>query len=592
VHTPDRRSPTPNVTSVTGTGAPPPQTPPAGLLDDALRALEPTFRLDNLVALSSDRALYQGWDRLLKRNVSIRVHLAAAAPGRAWFMRETETLAQLDHPAIRHVYAAGEVASFAYRTANWIEGESLADALRRGPRPIPQCMSLIRDLLAALEHAHARGIIMRRIVPSTLMINSGGQGVITDLRYSNWCLPYLPPMQSDDASAAYMAPEVRAGEAGEPASDVYSVTANIYAALTGHAPDPDPARIVPPRQLRHAIPGAVERVIMRALSQVPKGRYYTATEMLEDFVSDAGTFQVLAAAPTVTESGFERRLRRALGDDYELLEEIGTGGFGRVYRARDLALERDVAIKVLHPALTADPGVVERFRREAQLAARLRHPNIVSVLDIMGRAGLIWYTMEYVPGSNLAQVIQRHGTFSLDQTERLLNEALSALEHAHGVGLIHRDLKPENMLIEPDGRLRITDFGLALALRGGARFGGATSRSGTPQFAAPEQLLGERVDQRADLYSLAAVGYFALLGRPPFSGKTPEQILAKQTTDDVPPLAAERRDVPRELEDVLRRALRSDPAERFHSAGAFHAAVKGVFGGFLRRLAALFRPES
>ncbi len=309
-------------------------------------------------------------------------------------------------------------------------------------------------------------------------------------------------------------------------------------------------------------------------------------------MSDAGTFQVLAAAPTVTESGFERRLRRALGDDYELLEEIGAGGFGRVYRARDLALERDVAIKVLHPALTADPGVVERFRREAQLAARLRHPNIVSVLDIMGRAGLTWYTMEFVPGSNLAQVVQRHGTFSLEQTERLLNETLSALEHAHGVGLIHRDLKPENMLIEPDGRLRITDFGLAIALRGGARFGGATSRSGTPQFAAPEQLLGERVDQRADLYSLAAVAYFALLGRPPFSGKTPEQILAKQTTDDLPPLSAERRDVPRELEDVLRRALRSDPAERFHSAGAFQAAVKGVFGGFLRRLAALFRPES
>ena len=568
------------------------QTPPAGLLDDALRALEPTFRLDQLVALSSDRALYHAWDRVLKRPVSIRVHLAAEAPGRAWFMRETETLAQLDHPAIRHVYAAGEIASFGYRTANWIEGESLADALRRGPRPIPQCMSLIRDLLAALEHAHARGIIMRRIVPSTLMINTGGQGVITDLRYSNWCLPYLPPMQSDDASAAYMAPEVRAGEAGEPASDVYSITANIYAALTGNPPDPDPARIVPPRQLRQAIPAAVERVIMRALSQVPKGRYYTATEMLEDFVSDAGTFQVLAAAPTLTESGFERRLRRALGDDYELLEEIGAGGFGRVYRARDLALERDVAIKVLHPALIADPGVMERFRREAQLAARLRHPNIVSILDIMGRAGLTWYTMEYVPGSNIAQVVQRHGNFTLEQTERLLNEALSALEHAHSMGLIHRDLKPENMLIEPDGRLRITDFGLALALRGGARFGGATSRSGTPQFAAPEQLLGERVDQRADLYSLAAVTYFVWLGRPPFSGKTPEQILAKQTTDDVPPLSAERRDVPRELEDVLRRALRGDPAERFHSAGAFHAAVKGVFGGFLRRLAALFRPES
>ncbi|HXM38490.1 MAG TPA: serine/threonine-protein kinase [Gemmatimonadales bacterium] len=567
-------------------------TPPVGLLDEAIRALEPAFRLDNLVAVSSERALYHAWDRLLKRHVAIRVHLSPGTPGRAWFLREAETLAALDHPAIRHAYAAGEIGTFAYRTANWIEGESLADSTRRGPRAIPTCLSLIRDLLSALEHAHARGIIMRRIVPTTLMVDTAGQGVITDLRYSNWCLPYVQAAPPGDAAEAYVAPEVRAGEPGEPASDVYTVTANIYAALTGQPPDLDPARIVPPRQLRPAIPAAVERVVLRALSPAPKDRYYTATEMLEDFVSDAGTFQAPAAAPTITESGFERRLRRALGDDYELLEEIGAGGFGRVYRALDLALERDVAIKVLHPSLTADLGALERFQREAQLAARLRHPNIVSIYDIMGRAGLTWYTMELIPGANLAQLVQRHGKFSVDQTERLLSEALSALEQAHRLGLIHRDLKPENMLIEPDGRLRITDFGLALALRAGARFGGATSRSGTPQFAAPEQLLGERVDQRTDLYSLGAVAYFALLGRPPFAGKTPEQILAHQTIDEIPPLAAERRDVPRELEDALRRALRSDPAERFHSAGAFEAAVKSALGGFLRRLAALFRPES
>src|SRR5437667_10366714 len=383
-----------------------------------------------------------------------------------------------------------------------------------------------------------------------------------------------------------MPPEVRAAEPGDPSSDVYAASANIYVALTGMPPDLDPGRIKPPRQLRAAIPAAVERVIVRGLSATPRERYYTATEMLEDFVSDAGTFQVPATAPTVTESGFERRLRRALGDDYELLEEIGTGGFGRVYRARDLALERDVAIKVLHPSLTADPGVLERFRREAQLAARLRHPNIVSIYDIMGRAGLTWYSMEYVPGSNLGQVVQRNGTLSLEQTERLLKEGLSALEHAHSVGLIHRDLKPENMLIEPDGRLRITDFGLALALRGGARFGGATSRSGTPQFAAPEQLLGERVDQRADIYSLAATAYFALLGRPPFEGPTPEAIVARQTTEDPPSLHDARKDVPRELEDVLRKALASEAAARYPTATAFRDALRRS-RGLLFRLRAL-----
>src|SRR5437763_12359426 len=166
--------------------------------------------------------------------------------------------------------------------------------------------------------------------------------------------------------------------------------------------------------------------------------------------------------------------------------------------------------------------------------------------------------MELVPGTNLAQLVQAQGPLSVDQTVRVLDQGLSALEHAHALGLVHRDLKPENMLIEPDGRLRITDFGLALALRGD-RFGGATSRSGTPQFAAPEQLLGERVDQRTDLYSLGAVAYFALLGRPPFDGVTPESILARQTTDDLPPLTDDRREGPRELEEGLGRALARAP---------------------------------
>ena len=563
-------------------------TPPADLLDNLVRALEPIFRLDDLVALSSERALYRAWDRLLKRPIALRAHLVPDGPGRAWFLRENETLAALDHPAIRHVYAAGVAGGFAYRTTNWVDGESLADALRRGPRPIPTAHGLVRDLLGAVEHAHARGVIMRRIVPTTLMLEISGRAVITDLRYADWCLA-LVPAEERGAGGAFVAPEVRAGEAGEPASDVYTVAAIVYYALTGQEPDPDPARFVPARRVRPAVPAVLDRVLLRALQARPGDRYFTATEMLEDFVSDAGVFHEPAAAPQVAEAGFERRLRRALGDDYELLEEIGAGGFGRVFRARDLGLEREVAIKVLHPSLTADLGVVERFRREAQLAAKLRHPNVVSIYDIMGRAGLQWYTMELVPGANLAQLVQREGPLTLERTVRLLDEALSALEQAHAQGLVHRDLKPENMLIEPDGRLRITDFGLALALRGD-RFGGATSRSGTPQFAAPEQLLGERVDPRTDLYSLGAVAYFALLGRPPFDGATPEAILARQTTDDLPPLHASRGDVPREFEEVLRRAMTGDPAARYPTAQQFRRAVRKS-QGFLRRLVVFLRGD-
>src|SRR5437899_5510089 len=560
-------------------------TPPADLLEGVVRVLEPAFRIDRLVAATVERVVYHAWDRVLKRHVALYAHLAPDVPGRAWFLRETETLAALDHPTIRHVYAAAIPGSFAYRTTNWVEGESLADALRRGPRPIPTAHTLVRDLLSAAEHAHARGVILRRSVPLTLMLELSGRAVITDLRYANWCLPYVPP-EERGAGGAFVAPEVRAGGPGEPASDVYAVAALVYYVLTGPEPDAGPARVVPPRQLRPAVPADRERVLLRALQAAPAARYFTATEMLEDFVSDAGVFRGLAATPQLAEAGFERRLRRALGDDYELLEEIGTGGFGRVYRARDLGLERDVAMKVLHPSLTTDPSVMERFRREAQLAARLRHPSIVSIYDIRSRAGLEWYTMELVPGTNLAQLVHRQAPPSLDPTLRVIAQGLSAPEPAHRLGLVHRDLKPENMLIEPDGRLRITDFGLALALRGEGRFGGATSRSGTPQFAAPEQLLGERVDQRTDLYSLAAVAYFTLLGRAPFEGTTPETILARQTTDDLPPLHASRGEVPRELEDVLRKALASEPGARYPTATAFRDALRRS-RGLLFRLRAL-----
>jgi eukaryotic-like serine/threonine-protein kinase len=166
--------------------------------------------------------------------------------------------------------------------------------------------------------------------------------------------------------------------------------------------------------------------------------------------------------------------------------------------------------------------------------------------------------------------VERTGPLPLDQVLRFLREALSALAHAHGYGLVHRDIKPENMLIDPAGSVQITDFGLALALRG--KYGGATSQSGTPQFASPEQLLGERVDQRSDLYSLAAVVYYALLGTPPFPGHTTEQVLARQTTNRFATLEG-RDDVPEALERVLDRALSADVESRYPSAAEFLQAV-------------------
>ena len=547
------------------------------------RALGARFRLDRLVAISAERALFEAFDETLKRRVSLRVHVGPDAPGRAWFMREAEALGQLDHPAIMHVYEAGAAGDAAYRVGNWIDGEGLQAAIGRGPRAIPVVLAMARDLLSALEHAHLHGIIVRRIAPMSVLVSAGGRGTVTDLRFCSYVLPAVPPGVPPQG-LGYMAPEVRDGAVGDPASDVYTAGALLYFAVTGQEPSADPHQLRRPTEIRPTCPRTIERIVMRALRPAPDARYLTAAEMLEDLASDAGSFDVrpvsLGEAPVGLEEDrarWEGRLRRALGDDYELLELRGTGGFGRVYRVRDLHLEREVALKVLHPVLTQDPEVVERFRREAQLAAGLNHPNIVNIYDIGGRSGLIWYTMELIHGPSLAQLVEREGPLPVERLLRVLREALSALAHAHGSGLVHRDIKPENMLIDQDGSLQITDFGLALALRG--KFGGATSQSGTPQFASPEQLLGERVDQRSDLYSLAAVAYYALLGQAPFPGLTPEQVLAKQTTNQFPTSRGRRDDVSEALEQVLDRALSADVNARYASAAEFLQAVNRATDG-------------
>jgi serine/threonine protein kinase len=549
-------------------------------------ALGSRYRLERTVAATSEQVLFEAHDLILKRRVSLRVNFYDDPAVRAWFLREAEALSRLDHPAIRHVYDAGIIGDLAFRVGNWIEGEGLQQALHRGPRPIPMVHTLARDILSALEHAHGYGIIVRRIVPPSVLLSTAGRATITDLRFCSYTLPAIPPGTVPTA-LAYMAPEVRDGAPGDATSDVYTAGALLYITVTGQEPPTDPAQLRRPTELRPACTRAIERIILRALRPSPDDRYLTAAEMLEDFASDAGTFEtpVMAViqgsvADAEDNARWEKRLRRALGDDYELLSLMGTGGFGRVYRVRDLHLEREVALKVLQPLLTRDPEVVERFRREAQLAAGLSHPNIVNIYDIGGRSGLLWYTMKLINGPSLAQLVERDGPLPLDRVLRILREALSALAHAHGSGLVHRDIKPENMLIDETGSLQITDFGLALALRG--KYGGATSQSGTPQFASPEQLLGERVDQRSDLYSLAAVAYYALLGTPPFPGRTVEQVLAKQTTNQFPTSRGQREDVSESLEQVLDRALSADVNRRYPSAAEFLQAVNQAAGAASR----------
>ncbi len=566
---------------MTGTASPHPQIDPsvdaAALFRKAREVFAGMFHIEEVVAANDVRALFIARHVVLERRVAVRVHLQPDTPGRRWFERETVLLANIDHPGIRPIHSAGYRGAWAYRVSRFIEGESLLEAVARGARAIPDVLQMARDLLSALDYVHTEQLILRRIVPSSLMLNRAGRAIITDLRWSNPLLDLAGP-DVDPAAEAFLAPECRGGHPGEPGSDIYTAAALLYFAVAGEAPPVNPLEIPPPTVLRPACPRALERVVMHALQSNPAKRYLTVAEMADDLLSDLGDFGFQTSAqPLAAESdpaAWEKLLRRALGDDYELLSPLGQGAFGRVYRVRDLALEREVALKVLHPSLTADLVVVERFRREAQLAAQVRHPHIVDVYDTGGRGGLLWYTMAYIPGLNLAQLIHQDGALSVEHAIALLRQGLSALGHAHSQGLVHRDLKPENILIErPEWKIQITDFGLALAIEG-LKDDKRVSRSGTPEFAAPEQMLGEPVDHRADLYSLTLVALYGLTGHLPFGGGSIESVLARQTMGELPDVRSHRADVPGELIRVLARGAAREPADRFPSAEAFEDALE------------------
>jgi serine/threonine-protein kinase len=271
-------------------------------------------------------------------------------------------------------------------------------------------------------------------------------------------------------------------------------------------------------------------------------------------------------------------LKEALGDSYTIEGEIGRGGMGVVYRARDERLQRRVAIKVLPPELAFSGEIRQRFTREAQTAARLSHPHIVPIHDVGEGSGVVYFVMGLIEGESLAARIRRRGRIPPEEARRIMRETADALSAAHGVSVIHRDIKPDNILLEGTrGRVVVTDFGIAKALSatGGATLTSAGMAIGTPAYMSPEQAAGEReIDGRSDVYSLGIVSYQMLSGELPFNAPTVAGILMKQITEPAPLLHDRFPDVPEDLSLAVARCLEKDPANRWPSADALRRALE------------------
>jgi serine/threonine protein kinase len=290
----------------------------------------------------------------------------------------------------------------------------------------------------------------------------------------------------------------------------------------------------------------------------------------------------LLASSASDPTGLLDRLRAATEGEFVIVRELGRGGMGRVYLAHEIALDRRIALKVLPPALSDHPEIVQRFQREARTAGKLGHPHIVHVYQVLERGGLHFFTMPYVAGPDLRQVLKRTPQLSVELCLRYLCESAEALAFAHSHGVVHRDIKPENMLLEgsQDGRLLVTDFGIAKPLESASTITRPGDRVGTPYYMSPEQCEEkETIDGRSDQYSLGLVAYEMLAGRFPFTAESLAAMAYKHVHEYPEPLAALRPDVPDGLRLVIERAIRKDPGERYPAMGAMLEALQTVRRG-------------
>jgi serine/threonine-protein kinase len=270
-------------------------------------------------------------------------------------------------------------------------------------------------------------------------------------------------------------------------------------------------------------------------------------------------------------------LQAALGDGYALGRELGRGGMGVVFLARDVALDREVAVKVLSPELAPNRLLAERFIAEARLIARVRHPNIVSVYSAGTADGLLFYVMDHIPGDTLRDLLRQRGRLEPELASQIAAEIASALDAAARAGVVHRDIKPENILIEQTGsgyRALLADFGIAHAMTSEDHRTGPGMAMGTPAYMSPEQAAGEGVDARSDLYSLGIVTFEMLAGRPPFEGPR-RTVISRQIVDPAPPLDRIRPGTPPHLVMAVAKALEKTAEQRWQSGEEFRRALLG-----------------
>jgi serine/threonine protein kinase/TolB-like protein len=568
-------------------------------------ALADRYLIESELGRGASATVYLAHDLRHDRRVALKVLHSAlgAALGVERFLREIRTAARLQHPNIVPLFDSGSAAGQLFYSMPYVESGSLRDRIKSyGPLPVPEAIQLALEVADALAHAHHHGVVHRDIKPGNILLEAG-HAVVADFGIAR----AISEAAGEEITAsglvvgtpAYMSPEQSVGGTVDGRSDVYALGCVLYEMLAGEPPFTGPTPQVlaarhfhdpppPLRTVRPAVTTVLESVVLRALEKLPGDRFATAEEFRAALVGSATAPLPRRAVRGVagqTMTATAERLAAALADRYIIETELGRGSSATVYLAQDLRHDRWVALKVLHSALGAALGV-ERFLREIRTAARLQHPHILPLFDSGSADGQLFYTMPFVETGSLRDRLNRQGPLPVPAAIQLALEVASALTYAHALGVIHRDIKPENILLTQTGDPLLSDFGIAYAIDSGADGHGGSKAEGrltetgitlgTPAYMSPEQSAGdEPVDVRSDLYSLAAVIFEVLAGRPPFTGPNARSIITRRLVEPPPSLQEIRPDVPPAVDRALTLAMARHPVDRFESVAEFAEALAG-----------------
>ncbi|MAG69729.1 MAG: serine/threonine-protein kinase [Vicinamibacterales bacterium] len=524
--------------------------------------------------------VYRARDTQLQREVALKmllINVAEVEETQERFRREARAAADLRHRNIIQVYDFGEEDGRAFFVMELLAGDSLSAELKGGKRlPLDRALDIMSQMCDGLAFAHGRSIVHRDLKPANLFVTPDGTIKILDFGLARIASSKLTRSGLIFGTPDYMSPEQVRGKVADHRSDIFSVGAVLYQLVSGRKPFAAESlplvmrKVVeePPPPLK-GVPPALERIIARALQKDPADRY----QGVEALLVDLRCVDRAAPATAEPEPDADETVLVSLGmiGRYRVLERVGQGGMGVVYRAHDPVLDRDVAIKsILGEFGDDEESSADHFEREARAAARLQHPNIITIYELGEAEGAPYIVMEFLDGTDLDGLMRRSPPLALADRVQLVIQLCAGLSFAHAQGVIHRDIKPSNVRVLEDGTVKLLDFGIAKRSGSDPSF---SDPAGSVEYMSPEQLNGEAVDVRTDVFAVGALMYELFGGGAPFKGDSPAAV-AYQILNEEP--ASLRAAVPEALEQVVARALQKQPEARYASADELLTALRLV----------------